>query len=81
MPPPRKTYREIADEIESRIHKRQLLPGDELPSAAGLGVAFGVSKATGERALALLRDRGLTEGVVGVGTFVATNAGGSRSSD
>jgi GntR family transcriptional regulator len=75
VPPRRQSYRDIADDIESRIHRGEYPPGSALPSAAGLADIYKVSKATAERALALLKDRGLTEGVVGVGTFVAMRTG------
>lgn len=75
MPPRKQSYREIADDIESRIHRGEYKPGDELPSAAGWAEIYSVSKSTAERALMMLRDRGLTEGVPGRGTYVATNAG------
>ena len=74
MPPQRQSYREIADDLESRIHRRQYPPGAKLPSAAEIAADYSVSKNTAQHALSLLRDRGLTEGVVGVGTFVAMDA-------
>jgi GntR family transcriptional regulator len=75
VPVQRMSFREIADDITSRIRSGEYPPGAELPSAAELGRLYSVSKATGERALALLSDRGLTIGVRGRGTYVATGAG------
>lgn len=74
MPPRRQSSREIADDMTTRIRSGEYPPGGELPSAAKIGEIYSVSKGTGERVLVLLRDRGLTVGVPGVGTFVATDA-------
>lgn len=71
----RMSFRQIADDIQSRIRSGEYPPGAELPSAASLGEIYSVSKATGERALALLSDRGLTVGIRGRGTYVATPTG------
>lgn len=76
MPPRKQSYREIADDIQDRIESGQYQPGEELPSAQGWADIYSVSKSTAERALMVLRDRGLTEGQSGRGTYVATNAGG-----
>lgn len=67
------SFREIADDMTARIRSGEYPPGGELPSAAEIGKIYGVSKGTGERVLALLKDRGLTVGIAGVGTFVATD--------
>ncbi|MEV4417050.1 winged helix-turn-helix domain-containing protein [Catellatospora sp. NPDC049609] len=75
MPPKRQSYRDIADDIEARIHRGEYQPGQELPSAAGWAEIYSVSKSTAERALMVLRERGLTEGVQGLGTFVAERRG------
>jgi GntR family transcriptional regulator len=75
VPPRHQSYRDIADDIEARIHQGQYKPGDKLPSAAGFADIYSVSKSTAERALMVLRDRNLIEGVPGLGTFVATPAG------
>lgn len=81
MPPKHQSYRDIADDIEARIRSGEYKPGEQLPSAIGWAEIYSVSKSTAERALIVLRERGLTEGYAGRGTFVATPAGDGRSSD
>lgn len=51
--------------------RRQLEPGDQLPSEHVLAVQFGVSRATVRDALARLAADGLVEKRWGVGTFVS----------
>lgn len=75
MPPQRQTYRDIADDLTERIRSGEYPPGSEVPSAARLADMYSVSKNTAQHALSLLRDRGLTVGVQGRGTFVATPTG------
>lgn len=75
MPPQRQTYRQIADDLTARIHSGEYPPGSELPSANVIAELYGVHRNTAQHALSLLRDRGLTYGVQGRGTFVATPAG------
>lgn len=72
MPPRHQSYRDIADDIEARIRSGEYRAGQQLPSAAGFAELYSVSKSTAERALMVLRDRRLTEGSPGRGTFVAT---------
>lgn len=75
MPPRHQSYRDIADDIEARIHRGEYRPGEKLPSAQGFADLYSVSKSTAERALMVLRDRDLIEGVPGLGTFVSTTTG------
>lgn len=64
------TYRQIADDLESRIHDGEFKPGWPLPLIAQLGGLYGVSVSTAQRSIMLLRDRGLVSGVPGRGVFV-----------
>lgn len=75
MPPQRQTYRQIADDLTERIRSGEYPPGAELPSANKLAELYGVHRNTAQQAMALLRDRGLTVGVQGRATYVATPAG------
>lgn len=75
MPPQRQTFRQIADDLADRIHSGEYPPDSELPSANKLAELYGVHRNTAQHALSLLRDRGLTYGIPGRGTFVATDAG------
>lgn len=69
MPRP-KTYYEIADDIEQRIHRKEYPPGSQLPSTTELGFYYGVGATTINSAVRLLRDRGLIESLAGRGKFV-----------
>jgi DNA-binding GntR family transcriptional regulator len=64
-------YRQLAAWVEARIAAGDLQSGDGLPSEAGLADATGLSVDTVRQALAVLRDAGLVETAVGVGSFVA----------
>lgn len=67
-------YLAIADELERRIRAGELPPKSRVPSARALAAEAGVSTRTSEAALRVLKDRGLTVSVPGVGTFVAPDA-------
>ncbi|MGW6557559.1 GntR family transcriptional regulator [Streptomyces hydrogenans] len=60
----------IAEYFRERIDSGALHPGDLLPSIKGLSEQFGVSTATADRAMRLLRAEGLVQGIPGVGTEV-----------
>lgn len=64
-------YRRIADHIRARIEAGELLPGDRVPSSRAITREWGVAIATATKALAVLRDGGLTVPKPGVGTVVA----------
>jgi len=64
-------YLAIADELERRIRAGELPPRSRVPSARALAATVGVSTRTSEAALRVLKERGLTVSVRGVGTFVA----------
>jgi len=76
MPPARLTYRQIADDMQARIQAGEYAPGSRLPSYAELAQMYSVSVTTAQSALRLLRDRGLTSSVLGLGTFVADQDSG-----
>ena len=67
MPP----YQRIAADLRARIESGDLAPGDMVPSLARITQEYGVSKGTAVKALAVLREEGLTRTVPGWGTFVA----------
>lgn len=67
-PAPRDTYQTIADSLRERIREREIT--EALPSQAALTGEYGVSRSTIERALAVLKDRGLIESVPGAGWYV-----------
>jgi AcrR family transcriptional regulator len=61
----------IADVIRDRIARGELQPGDRIPSARAITREWGVAIATATKALAALRDDGVTVARPGVGTIVA----------
>ncbi|MFD3728793.1 GntR family transcriptional regulator [Streptomyces sp. NPDC058671] len=66
----RPPYMRIAEQLRERIGSGDLRPGDLLPSIKALAGEFGVSTATADRAMRLLRDEGIVKGIPGVGTEV-----------
>jgi AcrR family transcriptional regulator len=71
-------YRRIADDVRNRIAAGELRPGDRVPSARQLTRDWGVAIATATKALAVLRDEGLTVPRPGVGTVVAATTAARR---
>lgn len=67
MPP----YQRIAADLRARIESGDLAPGDMVPSLTRISQEYEVSKGTAVKALAVLREEGLTRTVPGWGTFVA----------
>lgn len=65
----------IAAELRERIVTGVLAPGDRVPSTRQIVREWGVAMATATKALAALRQQGLTEIVDGVGTVVAAGHG------
>jgi DNA-binding GntR family transcriptional regulator len=70
MRQPQPPYLRIAAELRAKIEHGELRPGEQVPSVTELADTHNVSRATARRALQLLKDEGLTEGVSGWGTFV-----------
>lgn len=65
-------YRQLAESIEQAIIKKILRDGEQLPSERDICRIFEVSSKVVRRAYDELSSKGLTEGVVGKGTFVKT---------
>jgi len=63
-------YQQIADQFEVRIVKRELKPGDKLPTEQELMEMLSVSRPTIREATKILRDRDLIEVRKGDGTYV-----------
>ncbi len=61
----------VTAELRRRIASGELGPGDRVPSTRQIVREWGVAMATASKAIGLLRDEGLVETVVGVGTVVA----------
>lgn len=64
-------YERILQHLKERIDRKELRPGDKLPTEMELARAFGVSRITSKRALEELRSAGLIYRVRGCGSFVA----------
>jgi GntR family transcriptional regulator len=62
----------VREELEGRIERGDLAPGEQLPTERELRDEFGVSRVTVRRALASLTDDGLVYAIQGRGTFVAS---------
>jgi DNA-binding transcriptional MocR family regulator len=65
-------YLRIFRAMEEAIRTGELQPGDQIPPQRTVAEILGVDFTTVTRAYAAARDRGLVEGTVGRGTFVAT---------
>lgn len=65
-----KSYIEIADDIERRIHEGEFPPGSQLPSSTELGFFYQVGLTTINNAVRILRDRDLIYSRSGLGKFV-----------
>jgi len=68
--PKRLTYSQIADDLADRIARGEYQPGDKLPTHRELADLYGVSFSTAQRAIGLLRDRGVVRGEMGRGLYV-----------
>ncbi|MFJ8870794.1 GntR family transcriptional regulator [Streptomyces sp. NPDC102473] len=66
----RPPYARIAGHYRALMDSGELSPGDLLPSIRALAGQWEVSTATADRAMKLLRDEGLVQGIPGVGTEV-----------
>ena len=72
------TYRTIATDVEERIEHREYPPGTRIPSYKELSLLYGVSVATAQRAVRLLRLAGVAIGHQGRGVFVARRRRSAR---
>jgi GntR family transcriptional repressor for pyruvate dehydrogenase complex len=67
---PLRLSEEVSGELQRRIARGDLNPGDRLPTEKALGEAFGVSRAVVREAIARLKADGLIETRQGSGAFV-----------
>jgi DNA-binding LacI/PurR family transcriptional regulator len=68
---PSSKYRSLAKQLREQIERRELQPGDRLPSFVELRARYGATPTTAERIYGLLESEGLIERRQGSGTFVA----------
>ncbi|MEU2131271.1 GntR family transcriptional regulator [Streptomyces sp. NPDC018352] len=78
-PDGKRQYQRIADELLKGINSEVWRPGDRLPTQEQLADRFGVSRATINAALRLLRDKHLIVTRQGSGTFVSESEAGVPS--
>lgn len=67
-------YLALAAALEAAVRAGDLQPGDQLPPQRTVAEALGVDLTTVTRAYSAARAKGLVEGAVGRGTFVAARA-------
>ncbi|GIF49346.1 GntR family transcriptional regulator [Asanoa ferruginea] len=67
---PRYRYEEIADDLEDKIRSGVYPPGSRLPSRRDLVDAYSVTEPVIDKSMMILRVKGLTETLPGVGVFV-----------
>ena len=67
---PLRLSEEVSGDLQRRIARGELQPGDRLPTEKALGEAFGVSRAVVREAIARLKADGLIETRQGSGAFV-----------
>ncbi len=65
------TMDELIDSLVDRIARNEFAPGSQIPSGRELAEHYDVSTATIQRAVAILRRRGVLVGRPGRGVFVA----------
>ncbi|GAB3948700.1 winged helix-turn-helix domain-containing protein [Micromonospora vulcania] len=71
MPIPKGGYREVAEDLATRIRSGEYPPGERLPTYNELSDIYRVSVTTVQRAIIILQDRGLVVGLQGRGLWVA----------
>jgi GntR family transcriptional regulator len=67
---PHAPYMLIVNVLAEKIKSGELKPGDRMPSVTELTETYDVSHSTARRALAKLKEMGLTDTVPGYATFV-----------
>jgi GntR family transcriptional repressor for pyruvate dehydrogenase complex len=69
----RKVYEQIAEQLLDQVRRRELLPGDPLPSERELTESFRVGRSSVREALRMLESQGVITAAHG-GTFVVAKA-------
>lgn len=77
--PPRRLYREIAEQLEALITKGEFPPGTRLPGERELAKLFGVSRPPVREALLALEIAGFVDVRVGSGVWVVERSPGPRA--
>ena len=74
-------YVQVVRDIKKRIVRKQLLPGEKLPSVREYAVFFEVSPLTIHRTVQYLESEGIIETRKGIGSFVRTEIQEKLSED
>jgi DNA-binding GntR family transcriptional regulator len=72
-------YRQIADDISSRIMSGEYAAGSTIPSTRQIMASWGVSMSTASKAHSHLRQLGLISATPGIGNVVEAQTGGAHS--
>ena len=70
----RMKYMQVADDIQARIQRGQLLAGARLPGERELADQYRIAYGTARRVIKELRDRALAQTVPSKGTYIAEHA-------
>ncbi|MEU8330643.1 winged helix-turn-helix domain-containing protein [Micromonospora sp. NPDC048839] len=70
MPIPTGGYRQMAEDLASRIRGGEYAPGDKLPSYAELSKLYSLAVTTVQKGIRVLEFQGLVVGVPGRGVYV-----------
>lgn len=68
--PMQQRYEEVADDLAAKIKSREYPPGTLLPSRAQMREIYKISDTVSDKAFRILRERGMTETLAGVGVYV-----------
>jgi GntR family transcriptional regulator, transcriptional repressor for pyruvate dehydrogenase complex len=70
LQPRRNLTLQLVENLSARIERRELAPGDKLPTESELMAAYGVSRTVVREAISRLQAAGIVETRHGIGTFV-----------
>src|SRR5471032_1048323 len=70
LQPRRNLTLQLVENLSARIERRELAPGDKLPTESELMAAYGVSRTVVREAISRLQAAGVVETRHGIGTFV-----------
>lgn len=70
LQPRRNLTLQLVESLSARIERRELAPGDKLPTESELMAAYGVSRTVVREAISRLQAAGVVETRHGIGTFV-----------
>ena len=80
LPPPRRLYREVAEQIRTKIENGSFAPGTRLPAERELSEMFEISRSSVREALIVLEINGYVDIRGGSGVYVCTQLPAAASS-